>query len=227
MIEEDKNIDENKKVKNDTAKIPQIKKIYNKTIKIEKYDERFNKKVTFTDMVYVFMICAILGWLVETAYVFLVCGKIVSRGMTYGPYCSIYGLGGLILYLFFHNIEPKRENIPFTFIATALTMGAFELCSGLVLKHVFGIEMWNYDSHFLSILHYTTVPIMIGWGILATLYVFFVQPLLLKIISMFPKNIVKRLALIIVAVYLLDFSFSLFNVYNNPEVLWKLVNPNL
>lgn len=216
-----------KSKKENTTRLPQSIKKYNKTIKIEKYDERYDKKVTFTDIVFVFIICAILGWLVETAYVFLVCGKIVSRGMTYGPYCSIYGLGGLILYLFFHNIQPKKENIPFTFIATGLTMGTFELCSGLVLKHVFGIEMWNYDSHFLAILHYTTVPIMIGWGVLATLYVFYVQPLLLKVISMLPKNIIKRLALIITVVYLLDFCLSLFNVYYNPEILWKLVNPNL
>ena len=106
-------------------------------------------------------------------------------------------------------------------------MGAFELVSGLFLKYVFGIEMWNYDTHFLSICHYTTVPIMIGWGILATIYVFFVQPLLLKLISKVPKNITKRLAMIIVIVYILDFSFSIFNIYNNPEILWKMVNPYL
>ena len=121
----------------------------------------------------------------------------------------------------------KKENIPFTFIATALTMGGFELVSGLFLKYVFGIEMWNYDTHFLSICHYTTVPIMIGWGVLATFYVFYLQPLLLKVISSLPKNIDKRLAVIILIVYLLDFSLSIFNIYNNPEILWKMVNPYL
>lgn len=202
-------------------------KKYSKVSKIEKYVESTDRHITFTDMVYVFILCAILGWVVETIFVFLACGKLVNRGMTYGPYCSIYGLGGLILYIFFHNINPKKENIPFTFLSTAVIMGGFELLSGLFLKHVFGIEMWNYDNHFLSIMHYTTVPIMIGWGVLATIYVFFIQPLLLNIISKVPKNIIKRLALIIVFVYVLDYSFSLFNIYNNPELLLKMVNPNL
>jgi len=209
------------------ANLPQIIKKNNKIVTIEKYDERDNEKITFTNIVFVFIICAMIGWLVETVFVFLSFGKITNRGMTYGPYCSIYGYGGLILYLFFHNIKPTKTNIPFTFISTALTMGAFELVSGLILKHILGIEMWNYDKEFLPILHYTSIPVMIGWGILATTYVFFVQPLLLKIISFIPKNITKRLALIILVIYVLDLGFSTVNIYVNPEVLFNLVNPDL
>lgn len=224
MKKQNKNINNNI---SQNANLPHIIKKDNKIVTIEKYDERDNEKITFTSIVFVFIICAMIGWLVETVFVFLSFGKITNRGMTYGPYCSIYGYGGLILYLFFHNIKPTKTNIPFTFISTALTMGAFELVSGLILKHVLGIEMWNYDKEFLPILHYTSVPVMIGWGILATTYVFFVQPILLKIISFIPKNITKRLALIILVIYVLDLGFSIVNIYVNPEVLFNLVNPDL
>ncbi len=226
MKEQQEKKKNNKNIKQITNLPEKIKK-NNNIILVEKYDERYNKKITFTNMVFVFIICAIIGWLIETVFVFLSFGKITNRGMTYGPYCSIYGFGGLILYLFFHNIKPTKTNIPFTFISTALTMGTFELVSGLLLKHVLGIEMWNYDKEFLPILHYTSVPVMIGWGILATMYVFFVQPILIKIISFIPKNITKRLAIILLTVYILDLSFSTVNIYANPEVLFKLVNPDL
>lgn len=226
MKKQSKKIKDSKDV-SQNANLPQIIKKNNKIVTIEKYDERDNEKITFTNIVFVFIICAMIGWLVETVFVFLSFGKITNRGMTYGPYCSIYGYGGLILYLFFHNIKPTKTNIPFTFISTALTMGAFELVSGLILKHILGIEMWNYDKEFLPILHYTSIPVMIGWGILATTYVFFVQPLLLKIISFIPKNITKRLALIILVIYVLDLGFSTVNIYVNPEVLFNLVNPDL
>lgn len=184
-------------------------------------------KITLTNMVYIFMFCAILGWLVEVSYVFLINGKLVSRGMTYGPYCSIYGVGALILYLLFHNIERTKKNIPHVFFISAVIMGAFELLCGLGFKHILGIEMWSYDGQFLEIMDYTTVPIVIGWGILATMFVFMIQPLILKIISIIPQNVVKSIATIIAVVYLIDFSFSTFNVYFNPEILEKMVNPNL
>ncbi len=87
--------------------------------------------------------------------------------------------------------------------------------------------MWNYDGYFLEILNYTTVPILIGWGILGTIYVFLVQPFLSKIISFIPKKIEKKLALLIVCYLLIDFTFSVINLAYNPEILYKMVDPSL
>ena len=87
--------------------------------------------------------------------------------------------------------------------------------------------MWNYDGEFLEILNYTTVPIIIGWGILGTIYLYFIQPILLKIISLIPLSFVKRLAIIIAFIYVLDFGISTLNISLNPEVLYKMVNPNI
>lgn len=87
--------------------------------------------------------------------------------------------------------------------------------------------MWNYDGFFLEILDYTTVPIMCGWGILGTIYVFFLQPALNKVISFIPEKIRKRLAIIIVCYLLIDFSLSVFKLYGNPEILYKMVNPGM
>lgn len=195
---------------------------YNKLIKFDS-----DHKITLTNMIYIFIICAILGWFVEVGYVYLINGKIVNRGMTYGPYCSIYGVGAVILYLMFHNIPRTKKYIPYTFFVSGITMGAFELVCGLGFKYILGIEMWSYDGQFLEIMNYTTVPIVIGWGILGTMFVFLIQPMLLKIISLIPQNIVKSVATIIAVVYFLDLSFSTFNIHLNPEVLYKLVDPNL
>ena len=87
--------------------------------------------------------------------------------------------------------------------------------------------MWNYEGHFLEILNYTTVPILIGWGILGTIYVFLIQPALLKIISFLPKHLEKRLAVIIICVFVLDFSLSVSNVINNTDFLYKMVHPEM
>ncbi len=191
----------------------------------DKLDLMDNKKISIYDIVFIFIICAMLGWLVEVLYVFLDVGKIVDRGMLYGPFCSIYGFGATILYLLFYNLKPSKINIPYTFIASAVFMGAFELTCGLLFKYVLGIEMWNYDGKFLEIFDYTTVPILIGWGVLGTIYVFFLQPLLMKIISFLPEKFIKKLALILATLYFFNFVASVFNIKFNPEILYKLVNP--
>ena len=59
------------------------------------------------------------------------------------------------------------------------------------------------------------------------MFVFLAQPRILKIISIIPQNVVKSIATVIAVVYFVDFAFSTFNIYWNPEILEKLVNPNL
>lgn len=184
-----------------------------------------DKKRSLVEMVYIFLICAMIGWVVEVCFVYATFGRFSDRGMLFGPFCSIYGFGAIILYLLFYNLKPSKVNIPYAFFTSAVFMGTFELLSGLLLKYVFNIEMWNYRGSFLVILDYTTVPILIGWGILGTCYIFFMQPFILKIISFVPQNITKRLALFIVVGYFINFAFSSFNIYINPEVLYNLVNP--
>lgn len=186
-----------------------------------------DKKKSLVEMVYIFTICSFLGWLVELIYVFIAVGKIVNRGVLFAPICCIYGFGAIILYLLFYNIKPTKINIPYIFITASVLLGAFELLCGLGFKYILNIEMWNYDGFFLEIFDYTTVPIMIGWGILGTMYVFFIQPLLSKIISLIPQSIKKRLAIIIVCYLFIDFGFSTFHIYGNPEILQKMVNPGI
>ena len=199
-----------------------------KDLNIKYTPQKFNeKKRSLTEMVYIFTICSMIGWLIELVFVYISVGKIVNRGVLYAPMCSIYGLGALILYMLFYNFKPTKTNIPYIFIIASLILGMFELICGLGFKYLFNIEMWNYDGFFLEILDYTTVPIMIGWGILGTLYVFFIQPFLAKLISFIPTKIRKKLAIIIVCYLLIDFGFSVFNIYGNPEILYKMVNPQL
>lgn len=196
----------------------------NITYKVDRIDDR---KISLTCMIYIFIICAFLGWCFEVIFCYFRFGYFMNRGMIFGPFCSIYGFGGVILYLLFYNVKGKLKNIPYTFITSAIILGAFELASGLILKHVFKVEMWNYNGQFLEILDYTTVPILIGWGILGTLYIYLIQPLLFKIISFIPIVIVKRLAIIILCLYLIDFGISTFHITLNPEVLFKMVHPEL
>lgn len=182
-------------------------------------------KASFHEMVLVFTIAAIAGYFIETGFVFLSVGKIVKRGMLLGPYCPIYGFGALILYSCFYNIKSNIKNIPLIFIMASLILGSFELMCGLVFKYILNIEMWNYSDKTLNILNYTTVPILIGWGILGTIYVFLVHPIILKFVSKFKPSIMKKVSLIVCFIFIFDFILSVLIIESNPIILDNLVNP--
>lgn len=182
-------------------------------------------KATFDEIVIIFALASIVGYFIETIYVYLVCGNFVKRGMLTGPYCPIYGFGTIILYLSFYKVKRTKENIPLIFLFTSLLMGAFELMCGLGFKYFFNMEMWNYSGKFLNILNYTTVPILIGWGILGTIYVFFLHPLILKVLSVIPKHIMRSLAIIIICIYIIDNIVSTKRIHVEPQILDNLVHP--
>jgi len=183
------------------------------------------RKATFAEMVIVFTIAAVIGYFIETGYVFLTIGKLVKRGFLLGPYCPIYGFGALILYYCFYEVKPSFKNIPSIFIISSIILGSFELLCGLGFKYILDLEMWNYSGQFLNIMDYTTVPILIGWGILGTLYVFFIHQLILKIVDLFPKQAINKIAIILVLVFLCDWSISEYRINKNPQILENLVNP--
>ncbi len=188
-----------------------------------RYEEKH--KASFYEMVLVFTIAAIAGYFIETGYVFLVVGKIVKRGMLLGPYCPIYGFGALILYSCFYDVKPNKQNIPLIFLFASFILGSFELLCGLGFKYILNIEMWNYSGKFLNILNYTTVPILIGWGILGTMYVFWIHPIIKKIVDKVPKHAMKKIAIIAICLFLADLLISTNRINVNPKILDDLVNP--
>ncbi len=182
-------------------------------------------RASFYEMVLVFTIAAIAGYFIETGFVFLSVGKIVKRGMLIGPYCPIYGFGALILYSCFYNIKSSIKNIPLIFLMASLILGSFELVCGIGFKYILNIEMWNYSDKPLNILNYTTVPILIGWGILGTIYVFLIHPIILKFVNKFKPSIMRKIALVISVIFICDFIISVLIIGNNPIILDNLVNP--
>ena len=65
----------------------------------------------------------------------------------------------------------------------------------------------------------------IGWGILGTIYVFFLHPLILKVLSVIPKHIMRRLAIIIICIYIIDNIVSTKRIHVEPQILDDLVHP--
>lgn len=181
-------------------------------------------KCTIIEMIYVFVSCAFIGWFMEVSGIYILLDKVVKRGILYGPFCSIYGFAGILLYYIYFNIPKLKSNIFVLFITSSFMLGALELISGLFFKHVFNIEMWNYNGQFLEIYDYTTLPMVLLWGFLGSIYILFLQSKLLKCINLIPENDRYSIAYIIVILYLLDFEFSVYNIIRNPQILTNLLH---
>lgn len=126
-----------------------------------------------TLLILFFFFYSFLGWVMETCYCSFLEKKYVSRGFLYGPICPIYGVGALLMILFF---KPLTGNIVVFYITAVVVMSAWEYVVGWFLETTTHIKYWDY-SHFKINLHgRICLPISLVWGVLSYVIIFWVHP---------------------------------------------------
>lgn len=104
------------------------------------------------------------------------------RGLLYGPFSPVYGIGAVLIYLAFGTaFRKKTPSIPECFIGGAVLGGVVEYVLSWVQEMLFGTISWDYSEKFLNINGRTTIPYMIVWGALIVIFARFVFPLVEKL----------------------------------------------
>ncbi len=103
------------------------------------------------------------------------------RGLLYGPFSPVYGMGAVLIYLIFGTaFRKKAPSIPECFIGGAVLGGVLEYVLSWAQEMLFGTISWDYSEKFLNINGRTTIPYMIVWGALIVVFAHFVFPLIEK-----------------------------------------------
>ncbi|MBQ9029520.1 putative ABC transporter permease [Candidatus Saccharibacteria bacterium] len=117
----------------------------------------------------------------------------------YGPFSVIYGVGAVILAKFLAERDLKWWQL---FIRGALICGISEIVIGYLQIWFTGTSSWNYSDHWLSFANNLSSPLIILlWGIVATLYIKLLYPLICKLTDLVPPR-PGRIALNIIMILL-------------------------
>lgn len=108
-----------------------------------------------------FLAFSFLGWLLEVIYSAVKTGHFINRGLCYGPFCPIYGVGICLSYLLLSGVD--------SFILLALFSMAIatlvEFLVGLFADRVLGERLWDYSFEGGNILGYVCPRFSVIWGI--------------------------------------------------------------
>lgn len=144
-----------------------------------------NVKNTFHQLFWYFFIFSILGLVLETLYCYATMGIWESRkGLLYGPFCPVYGLGATLLILLlnrFHNHKIKL------FVYGAVIGNALEYIFSFLLEAVYGTRFWDYSYLNFNLNGRICILYSIFWGILSLLLIQFAKPFIDKWINKIPS----------------------------------------
>ncbi len=143
--------------------------------------------LNFYNLFWIFVVCSILGLIIETIFHAIVFGGYQDRaGLLFGPFSPIYGCGGVLMTVFLNRFH--KSNLIVIFFVSAIIGGAFEYFTSWFMQYAFGAVAWNYTGMWLSIGGRTCGLFMAMWGLLGVVWIKALLPVMLRLINLIPWN---------------------------------------
>jgi len=172
-----------------------------------------------TEILAYLIIYSFLGWIIESVYKTIYQKKFVNSGLIYGPFCLIYGIGALIMYLL---LDDFKNNVIILFLVATAVMSAWEYLAGIILERMFSVRYWDYSVRKFNFQGRICLENAVFWGILGTLFTMVIHPFVTEVVGKVP-TVMLRYAVLLLAVYIIaDVVVSSIKVINMEIGIAKL-----
>lgn len=153
-----------------------------------------------------YIIYSIIGWLIEVILTFIKKKKFINRGFFIGPYCPIYGKGALLVIILLNNYQ---ENPLVLFTLSIAICSIIEYFGSYILQKLFNTSWWDYSSKKYNINGRICLETMIPFGLGCVALIYFINPIISKLILSIDFEILNILAIVILILYIIDIVVSL------------------
>lgn len=162
-------------------------------------------------LVAAFIVYSIMGWVVESIYMSICNRKLTNRGFGRGPFCPIYGFGGVVGYLILH---PLSSNLVALYLAGAILATAFEFLVGKLMLRLFGEVWWDYNEKPCNYKGIICLESTIAWGFYAIIIITFLHSRILNFVDRYNRQWGIRACKIILLLVTIDYLFKLMNIFH-------------
>ncbi len=166
-----------------------------------------------------FMIYSILGWLIEVIEKLVTNHSFINRGFLIGPYCPIYGWGGLLMTLLFQRYLKDPVVL---FILIVVLCGLLEYITSYCLEKIFKLRWWDYNHFKFNINGRICLEMLIPFGLAGLLVMYVLSPFFLDLLNRMNGTLLCSLAIILFIVYMIDNILSEKIVGNFSKIGWEL-----
>ena len=130
-------------------------------------------------LLFLFLIYSFLGWVLEVIALAVKERKFVNRGITNGPFCTIYGIGAVLCTIALAD----ATNVFSVFIGCLVYVTILEFITGRFLEKFNKNEWWDYSHKRFNLDGYICLEYSLLWGALGVLMFYIINPFLKFIFS--------------------------------------------
>ena len=156
-----------------------------------------------------FLIYSVIGLAIETVFGVITKGVVESRqNFLYGPFCSIYGVGAIVMIIFLNKFFKKNNNT--LFIGGVIIGSLTEYTISYLGEIFFNIVWWDYSDIPVNINGRICVLYSIFWGLLAIYLISYVNPKIDKLLNFIKNKFEERTLKIVIILFVIFLIFNFF-----------------
>lgn len=152
----------------------------------------------------IFLTGCLVGWIYEEIFYWITEGLLRNRGILYGPWLPIYGIGALGIYA----LKPLKRHPVWLFLLCVAVTGVVEYIIGYVGIRFFGLRLWDYRGLFLNLDGIICFRSVASFGILGLAFHYLLEPMGEKLYGKIPAQTMRTACLVLAALFLADCMLS-------------------
>ena len=158
-----------------------------------------------------FIIYSFIGWTMEMIVTAIENKKIVDRGFLIGPYCPIYGWGGVLMTIFLTRFQ---NNIIVLFLMAIVICGMLEYITSYIMEKIFKARWWDYSNKKINLHGRICVDTLIPFGILGTFIICVANPFFMDMINNIPNTLLIVITILLFIIFVIDTVVSITITFN-------------
>ena len=148
--------------------------------------------------------------------------KLINRGFLSGPYCPIYGFGGVLMTLSLQNF---KNNPIILFILGVIICSILEYITSLAMEKIFHARWWDYSQRKFNINGRICLTNMIAFGVLGCIVIYIVNPIYFEKIQYLSDKSLNLICIMLLLIFIVDNIFSI-NIIKNIKLAKESIKDN-
>lgn len=158
-----------------------------------------------------FILYSFIGWSLEVIISLFKHKKFINRGFLIGPYCPIYGFGGILLLLLLKKYLGDPVAL---FFISIFIISLLEYFTSYIMEEHFNTRWWDYGTSKFNINGRICLEMLFVFGGLGLLSMYVINPLAIKVLSNINPAIKLVITSIIATIFIIDNVVS-YNIISN------------
>ncbi|MDD2504726.1 MAG: putative ABC transporter permease [Bacilli bacterium] len=171
------------------------------------------------NIILMFMLFSIIGYIVEVIYVYIGSKKLINRGFLNGPYIPIYGFGSVLTII---CLTEYQENIIIVFFIGMLICSVLEYITSYIMEKLFNKRWWDYSYLKYNINGRIALKNSLLFGIGCIIIIYIISPIINSVLTNLDYKVKIITAVLFLAIFLIDFINSSIAAYKTSKNISKL-----